>query len=1398
MTVRSTPKEPTDSNSGMGLALVCPKAFPLQVETGKSDNSLGQLMPVVMPKAFAQNSPEEEAKKILECELYSEFNKALDNKFTFIFIQNYDPKNHGVIEGQVPEFLNLVYKNRLGESLDKKVEDSLVKIEDMLKKGDLSNTEKTQVLSQLDKIVKLSMERYLGNEMLGIPHSGMLDLNPEQLDRLEIISKSIIDNHEIIEFVKTYAIPSYDRDEVFNDEAIAKELHEILGSLTLIRHEKEQGPASNSLLEISRSIAKIREDIFSDYIMRVGDLCKEAKNSALEKVTDENIKTEVRTASDRLSIAAEVIPYCKYLLANEYSYQADQIFEGTIKAVLPKGLFRNDLDVNKYINLIQAAKAESEEPLNSFNNLLGNSGVLKEAQRVKGVDALIDSYIRDEYGKALLKLPTAQEEIIGDHFEGIKAALEKLSLKNESFYKLLSEWNNSESPKEMNYSDTDRLRVLISDYQIKFAESAILNFKADPNLKEEEVRVNLNKQLDELGKFAMDLLPKEFQQSIEREKNKAKYLFNGKLEAYKAGELILEEYLQFGSKADPNKIVSIIKNALDSIDGNNQLEGKENVGLREVIQEDFSSKLDSNILNLQTLASLGKEINVAEVRSLIQYLIDLRSPYNFSEPEFNRITSDLFSKISRKEEKDSVVDLRQTFRENLDSVKLQLSSNTLDSKLMKDIRCMLMLGSIDPSTSHEIESVAKSLYSETIQNNTQNIFKDEMFWAKGVTEFSAAIASAKEESSKQLAQFEELFVGETFHKQGQTVLKVDAELNLLLESKYSESISLLINDLRNGEPIKLSEYIRQFEGREAYLDSLAKTLQPTSTDNFRATYHQEKKELLLQEISLNLESSLNEYISKTDADINVSAEKHRTFEQMIYTALEMLKFAPKEELVSLVNEAKQAQLQLSLTKVESDLLEHFGGNYNSFWKSIEGEYLEKSSRWKTFAEALVPPSDLSKIEDFRGNSIQHFTSRLGALVAAEEVLGEYLEHGEKANPQIVLNIFNNCVDLNSMWSEKDIRSNLVSEYLGKLKTAVENGEQLKLSDLRDFIFSLSSYGMQRESYNPAGFRLIKQVDLFPERILPLIDEKITNLNNKELSDEQKKALIVLFSNSTFNRIDFEMLAKSKEDLNSQANLSLLERSLLGILKIDSILSTQTNLVEHQAVVPLVEARLDAIASMRNRDRGRNLDELIGVEERMKAARSFLSQLEVIEGDSELFKNFQNTPLMQPEFNKNEVSRYSFGLLNSFPSLEQLEQGNLGKYDEIQAMNLLFKNSATDVGSMARQWLEACYAEGEEKGELAEKVLSELLYKTSDKDSLYEQLRLPRFLNPENKNGMDLSEAEKKKILEFIIGFAGSKKGEHRGQLEKFHLLTRDAYKMNDAFSFERIEPLLKEARERGF
>jgi len=147
--------------------------------------------------------------------------------------------------------------------------------------------------------------------------------------------------------------------------------------------------------------------------------------------------------------------------------------------------------------------------------------------------------------------------------------------------------------------------------------------------------------------------------------------------------------------------------------------------------------------------------------------------------------------------------------------------------------------------------------------------------------------------------------------------------------------------------------------------------------------------------------------------------------------------------------------------------------------------------------------------------------------------------------------------------------------------------------------------------------------------------------------------------------------------------------------------------------------------------------------------------------------------------------YSLGYLSAFPNLEQLNQKDLGSYDETEAMNKLYNFSPKETGTLARIWLDYCIQQDTEvvdpnkKGEKAKEILSDLLYRRGGSEKTFDKFGFPRILERESQDPQ-IKSAE----LEFLVGFAGDDPALQRTQVTLFNsLIYSEKYTFEDVSKY---------------
>ena len=87
----------------------------------KSDISSLLSSGLVLPKAFQEETNVKEENYKLKSFLIKEFNNVLENRIDYRFSTIYSAEDHGVVRGQIPDFLKDAYESKVGKKLDDRV-----------------------------------------------------------------------------------------------------------------------------------------------------------------------------------------------------------------------------------------------------------------------------------------------------------------------------------------------------------------------------------------------------------------------------------------------------------------------------------------------------------------------------------------------------------------------------------------------------------------------------------------------------------------------------------------------------------------------------------------------------------------------------------------------------------------------------------------------------------------------------------------------------------------------------------------------------------------------------------------------------------------------------------------------------------------------------------------------------------------------------------------------------------------------------------------------------------------------------------------------------------------------------------------------------------------------------
>lgn len=678
--------------------------------------------------------------------------------------------------------------------------------------------------------------------------------------------------------------------------------------------------------------------------------------------------------------------------------------------------------------------------------------------------------------------------------------------------------------------------------------------------------------------------------------------------------------------------------------------------------------------------------------------------------------------------------------------------------------------------------LTESIYSKEVEK----IFENEKFWEHDLESFRALLKTAKEEADNKYERIRiELFPNISRSNDGSDDFSLDSVLAEFIITKSENLFSDLKRDILRGDVENEDEIIDRFKLKNNHLENL-KTLINGKLATKGAS------ETLLDASKWAFEEFIESYFSSEAGEQQLIVDtylrqvsKIAKFAEAILSNDKFIDY--KSDVNQSINAAMDTAIGNSLNTItRQNLLIKFEDDPSLTANVIERRFEERALKLRDLPLETLPEKESGNYLYYLEKNVERhrqiLASRLKEIVAIESIFEEILENGRNTDPQVISNILENTVLNEEPNNRTNTIEGILRQFQGVVKNAIENGQQLKLEDLRDIL-----YGIAKEEY---GYYL-------PIRLLPLIESKIEDFYSGQLNAEQTSALFTLFNDSQINPIDLSSLRKAFIEGSAGKERPILEKCLLDILRHESSLRYSKEDTPDEKLTEYLNRlisnrtnsdkdKLGAVVAALLLDKGINpLDKSRTQDQKSVFFKGVGNEIK----DSSL--NLSDLQLSQDEKYSTELS--GLFALNMFSELLKSKEESLGGLDELILLDRLYGYTPREIGAITKQLLDT--PELQEKKEDLEKNLSELFYKCSKPSSLYEQLHLSRLLNPGEKSGIELTDQEKDQLLEFVIGFAGSNSGEHRSQLEVFHKLTNEHYRMVEEFSDDRLLPLLKDYKK---
>lgn len=456
----------------------------------------------------------------------------------------------------------------------------------------------------------------------------------------------------------------------------------------------------------------------------------------------------------------------------------------------------------------------------------------------------------------------------------------------------------------------------------------------------------------------------------------------------------------------------------------------------------------------------------------------------------------------------------------------------------------------------------------------------------------------------------------------------------------------------------------------------------------------------------------------------------KTLIQLRTLAEDILPITDHQDFLQRINEGQVVKPFISGTTYQAINLFREESTFNAH-EFIESTAKDFNTLLATFKNHYSDDS-YSSFKESVGELFEDELKIIHGSDAAEALIEEYFENGKNIDLQIVHNILENY----SNRIERDLlkvidvihmdpqRAERFQESIKELEEKVKENP----NSVWDIILDL-------ESYNAEHRRI-------PNRHFDILSDYLSKYLKDELAEDQEVFLQeYLLKNPPKNEKIIMMLLKdTKEDSTVIDKLSMkILNNAVDTYSTGNIPSEQfiQQIRSQKELSP--EAKLKAVATAMDVDKG------IDSQNRTEAVELYQKMVKDDDPNSKL----------------------DIRAVLCFPNIIQLSQKNLGSFNELQAMNLLYQATPFQTGKIANQWLLLCAQNGQQQA--SEQVLKDLLMKDHNSLKLFDQLSLPRILDRPAQDGLDSS------ALEFLVGFASATPGMERSQVELFNKITGNRY-----------------------
>lgn len=687
-------------------------------------------------------------------------------------------------------------------------------------------------------------------------------------------------------------------------------------------------------------------------------------------------------------------------------------------------------------------------------------------------------------------------------------------------------------------------------------------------------------------------------------------------------------------------------------------------------------------------------------------------------------------------------------------------SNPSDEKEIEDFRSKLekihSIANSSSAISEMLESIKSTYCNEVLLLNLTPILRDENFWDKSTTQNIEDINQVNQKTILELNAIDEFLGTTSATAMARKMIDAHFLIENTIKNKYSRQIFELRDNIESSSVGEQKECFEQFRKKEEHLTELMDELgRSNQFKEYKNTQIRKLQETIDKVLKKSVLGCFEHY--KTDGEVD--------------------RISVENDFSSIVSPIKN--------------------------------YVEK---------ALTEDSKANSLENIAKSSYL-FTSKLETTFAAEILLEEYLDKGSNIDPIVVRNILQNTIDRiddkERILFDKSTQIELETKYKKALQKGVDLATQnpkLSISQSCALIYDLLHVDTDLDKINASVPE--EAIDFFdlglPLRFKSLVEDEFEKLLVDNASEGNSGALMELYSSARFGYI--VGIHNELEWRKDAPNLNALDMGLFKILaSLDmNIPREKLKLGETNSTISETlsgESKLKSLSRVLDLDKGlAPAEESFSNNRRVIALKFSLGLIDNLESasiddesklGSDVSKFVQTNERLYYENQRNSLLRDILEL-NYFPDITTNE---MDLRAQIQAIARLSRLSPKETGQLARLYLEDCQKRddialdtqtsdkvGTFHLNMGQENLSHYLVSASEKTLDYNKLKLPKLLDRQSQDSELKSAA-----LEFLVGFVGPNKGLHRSQLELFHVLTREVYKTDDAFSYENVETFLKNA-----